>query len=162
MNLMASAPGWLAALLLILVLLAAIQDGWLMRISNLISGAVALGAFGALLLDGPVVGFWQNLLLFAVVLVAGTMMFARSWMGGGDIKLLAASALWFDLSSGWKVLVAIAIAGGLEALIVIGLRRLPWPENLRQRVLLLRQREGIPYGIAIALGVAMTAWWSRS
>jgi prepilin peptidase CpaA len=162
MNLLASAPGWLTALLLTLMLLAAIEDGWRMRISNLISGAIALGAFAALLLDGPMVDFWQNLVLFGAVLVIGTILFARGWMGGGDIKLLAASALWFDLASGWKLLVAVAIAGGIEALIVIGLRRLPWPEAMRTRVLLLQKREGIAYGIAIALGVALMAWWSRS
>jgi prepilin peptidase CpaA len=162
MNLIVSAPGWLAALLLILMLLAAIQDGWNMTISNLTVGAIALGAFGALLLAGPAIGFWQNLLLFAAVLAVGTMMFARGWMGGGDIKLLAASALWFDLASGWKAMVAIAIVGGLEALTLIGLRRLPWPDRMRQRVLLLRRRGGIPYGIAIALGVVLMGWWLRT
>jgi len=108
-----------------------------------------------------VIGLWQNLALFAGVLVAGTAMFSRGWMGGGDVKLFAASALWFDLSTGWRLLVAIAIAGGLETLILIGLRRLPWPAWVPQRVLLLRRREGIPYGVAIALGVALMAWWLR-
>jgi len=162
MNLLASAPDWLTAVLLVLVLLAAIEDGWRMKISNLTSGAIALGAFAALLVDGPMGGFWQNLVLFAAVLVFGTMMFARSWMGGGDIKLLAASALWFDLTSGWKLMVAIAIAGGLETLVIMAMRRLPWPEAMRQRTLLLRRRGDIPYGIAIAFGVGLMAWWSRS
>jgi prepilin peptidase CpaA len=158
MNLLASAPDWLTATFLILLLIAAIEDGWRMKISNLTSGAIALGAFAALLLVGPAIGFWQNLVLFLAVLVVGTFMFGRGWMGGGDIKLLAASALWFDLSSGWRLMVAIAIAGGLEALIVIGMRRLPWPESIRKRAFLLRKREDIPYGIAIALGVALMAW----
>jgi prepilin peptidase CpaA len=162
MNLLASAPGWLAATFLILLLIAAIEDGWRMKISNLTSGAIALGAFAALLLAGPAIGFWQNLVLFAAVLVVGTFMFGRGWMGGGDIKLLAASALWFDLTSGWKLLVAIAIAGGLETLIIFALRRLPWPDAMRQRAFLLRKREDIPYGIAIACGVALMAWWLRS
>jgi prepilin peptidase CpaA len=162
MNLLGSAPGWLTVVFLALVLLAAFEDGWRMRISNLTSGAIALGAFAALLLDGPVVGFWENLVLFASVLVLGTLMFGRGWMGGGDIKLLAACALWFDLASGWKLMVAIAIAGGLETLAIMGLRRLPWSDAIRQRVLLLRRGEGIPYGIAIAFGVALMAWWSRS
>ena len=70
-------------------------------------------------------------------------------------------ALWFDLSSGWKLMIAIAIAGGIEALLVMGLRRLPGPEGAR-RALLLRRREGIPYGIAIASGVALMGWWLRS
>jgi prepilin peptidase CpaA len=161
MNLLASAPGWLATTFLILLLIAAIEDGWRMKISNLTSGAIALGAFAALLLVGPAIGFWQNLVLFATVLVVGTFMFGRGWMGGGDIKLLAASALWFDLSSGWRLMVAIAIAGGLEALIVIAVRRLPWPDVIRKRAFLLRKREAIPYGIAIACGIALMAKWSR-
>ena len=162
MNLLASAPGWLAAILPFLLLIAAMQDGWRMRISNMVSAGIAAGAFVALALDGPVIGLWQNLVLFAAVLAVGTFMFGRGWMGGGDVKLLAASALWFDLSSGWRLLVAIAIAGGIEALIVIGLRRLPWRDSLRRRVLLLRRGDGIPYGIAIAFGVALMAWWLRT
>ena len=162
MNLLATAPDWLAASLLFLLFLAAAEDGWRMQISNLTSGAIAIGAFVAVALDGPIVGLWQNVVLFVAMLVVGTFAFGRSWMGGGDVKLLAGCALWFDLSSGWKALVAIAIVGGIEAIAVILLRKLPWPESWRQRVLLLKRREGIPYGIAIALGVAMMAVWLRS
>ncbi len=162
MNLLASAPGWLTIVFFLLLLAAALQDAWQLRISDWISGAIVIGAIAAAVLDGPTIALWQNIALFAAMLAVGTFMFGRGWMGGGDIKLLAASALWFDLSSGWKLLVAIAIAGGLEALIVIGLRRMPWPDSLRQRTLLLQRRGGIPYGVAIALGVAIMAWWSRS
>ena len=161
MNLLASAPDWLAAMLLFLLLVAAIEDGWRLQINDWTSGAIAVSAFLAIALNGPIVGLWQNVLLFVVVLVIGTMMFSRGWMGGGDIKLLAASVLWFDLSSGWRLLVAIAIAGGIVALLVILLRKLPWPDRLRERVLLLKRREGIAYGIAIALGVALMAYWLR-
>ena len=101
MNLLATAPAWLVAILLFLLLLAAIEDGWRLQISDWTSGAIALAAFLAIGLNGPIVGLWQNFLLFVVVLVIGTAMFARGWMGGGDIKLLAASVLWFDLSSGF-------------------------------------------------------------
>lgn len=161
MNLIATAPDWLIAVLLLLLLLAAIEDGWRLRISDWTSGAVALCAFLAIAIAGPIVGLWQNFLLFALVLVIGTAMFARGWMGGGDIKLLAASVLWFDLSSGWRLLVAIALAGGIVALLVIALRRLPWSDGIRSRALLLKRREGIAYGIAIALGVALMAYWLR-
>lgn len=162
MNLLASAPGWLTTIFFLLLLAAALQDGLRLQISDWISGAIALAAFGALALAGPILGLWQNFAMFAAVLAVGTFAFGRGWMGGGDIKLLAASVLWFDLSSGWRLLVAIAIAGGLEALVVIVLRRLKWPDSVRRRVLLLRPREGIPYGIAIALGVALMGWWLRS
>ena len=161
MRLLVTAPDWLAVLLLILLLLAAIQDGWRLTISDWISGAIALGAFGALVLDGPVSGLWQNFLLFAAVLAVGTFMFGRGWMGGGDIKLLAASALWFNLGDGWRLLVAIALVGGIEALLIIVMRRLPWSDAARNKALLLRRGGPIPYGIAIALGVALMGWWLR-
>lgn len=162
MSLLASAPGWLVALLLLLLLIAAIEDGWRLQISDWTSGAVAALAFLAIAMAGPIVGLWQNFLLFVLVLAIGTAMFARGLMGGGDIKLLAASALWFDLSSGWRLLVSIAVAGAIVAVTVIVLRNLPWSAEARQRVLLLRPREGIAYGIAIALGVALMAYWLRS
>lgn len=161
MTLLASAPGWLAAVLFLLLLIAAVEDGWRMQISDWTSGAVAAGAFLAVAVDGPAIDLWENFLLLALVLAAGTFMFGRGWMGGGDIKLLAASALWFDLSSGWRLLIAIAIAGGIETVILLILRRLPWPERMRDRVLLLRRGGAIPYGIAIALGVALMAYWLR-
>lgn len=161
MKLIASAPDWLIIVLLFLLLAGAIQDGLRLRISDWISGGIAVGAFVALMLDGPVAGLWQNFALFAGVLAVGTFMFGRGWMGGGDIKLLAASALWFDLSNGWRLLIAIALAGGVEALLIIVLRRLPWPDGLRSKLLLLKRGGPIPYGIAIALGVVLMGWWLR-
>lgn len=161
MRLLVTAPDWVAALLLLLLVLAALQDGWRLRISDWISGLVAILAFVALVLDGPVSGLWQNFLLFAGVLAVGTFMFGRGWMGGGDIKLLAASSLWFNLSDGWRLLSAIAIAGGVETLVIMIVRRLPWSDAARSKVLLLSRRGLIPYGIAIALGVALMGWWLR-
>ncbi|HEU4497745.1 MAG TPA: peptidase, partial [Sphingomicrobium sp.] len=73
--------------------------------------------------------------------------------GGGDVKLLAACVLWFDLAQGWKMLAAVAIAGGLEAVLVVMLRFLPWPESLRRRFAWLRKDEALPYGVAIAAGM---------
>lgn len=161
MTLLASAPVWLAAVILILFLLAAIQDLWRLQISDWLSGAVAVGAFLAMAMDGAVAPVWQNLLLFAVVLGLGTLFFARGLMGGGDVKLLAAAALWFDLDQGWKMLAAVAIAGGLEALLIMLLRSLAWPASLRERLAVLRRHEAIPYGVAIAAGVATMAYLLR-
>ena len=82
-------------------------------------------------------------------------------MGGGDVKLMAAAALWLDLSSGWKLFALIAIVGGIETLILLGLRHMRWSDETRSRHLPLRKGEGIPYGVAIALGVALMSWWLR-
>jgi prepilin peptidase CpaA len=153
MTLLASAPGWLAAVLFLFLILAALEDLWRLQIEDWLSAGVALLAFLALALDRPAAGLWQNLLLFATVLGVGTLLFVRGWMGGGDVKLLAACALWFDLDSGWKMLVAVAIAGGLESLAVMLLRLLPWSDRLRQRLAWLRKDEALPYGVAIAAGM---------
>lgn len=157
MTLLASAPGWLAAFLFLLLLLAALEDLWRLQINDWLTGAVAVGAFLALAMDGAAAELWQNLLLFAGVLGVGTLLFVRGWMGGGDVKLLAACALWFNLGDGWKMLVAVAIVGGLETLLMLLLRVLPWPDRLRQRLALLRRDEGVPYGLAILGGMAFIA-----
>ena len=157
MTLLTSAPGWLAAILFLILVVAALQDIWRLEISNWICAAVAVCAFLAIAIGGPIIGLWENLLLFVAVLGLGTLLFARGWMGGGDVKLLAATALWFDLDQGWKMLVAVAILGGLEALIVMLLRLLPWPSRIRQGIESLRRDEGIPYGVAIVAGAMLVA-----
>ena len=155
MTLLASAPDWLAALLILLLVLAAIEDLRRLEINDWVCGAIAAGAFLAVAINGPAGELWQNLLLFAAVLGIGTLLFVRGWMGGGDVKLLAACSLWFDLDLGWKMLVAVAIAGGLETLLVMLLRVLPWPPPLRKRFAVLQRDEGIPYGVAIGAGVML-------
>ena len=63
-------------------------------------------------------------------------------MGGGDVKLAAALALWFSPLSTMKFLVLMSLAGGVLTLIVVILHR-------------VRRRAGkpkIPYGVAIAFG----------
>lgn len=153
MTLLASAPSWLAAILLLLLILAAIEDLWRLEIEDWLSAGVALGAIIAAAIDGPTPGLWQNLLLSALVLGLGWLLFSLGWMGGGDIKLLTACALWLDLSQGWKMLVAVAIAGGLESLIIMMLRLIPWSEAARRHLPWLRTDEAIPYGVAIGAGM---------
>jgi prepilin peptidase CpaA len=161
MTLIASAPDWLVAYLFLLLLLAALEDLWRLEIEDWLSAGVALGAFLALAIDGPIAGLWQNFLLFACVLGGGTLLFVRGWMGGGDVKLLTASALWFDLGQGWKMLVAVAIVGGVETLLVLLLRILPWPEKARRRLAVLRKDEAIPYGLAIMAGMGIIGFTIR-
>jgi prepilin peptidase CpaA len=63
-------------------------------------------------------------------------------MGGGDVKLAAALALWFSPGSTIKFLVLTSLAGGVLTLGVLAWHR-------------ARRREGkpeVPYGVAIAFG----------
>ena len=50
------------------------------------------------------------------------------------------------------MIVAVALAGGLLALLILLLRAFGWSDDIRRRVVLLRPRGGIPYGVAIAAG----------
>ena len=156
MNLAVEAPQWLALIVAILLLAAAAEDAVRLRISNLIVLLVLIGAIVAAVLIGPELSLWKNLVVFLALLGIGTPMFAAGKLGGGDVKLLAAVGLWFDFAGALWMILAVALAGGLLALLVLILRSFGWSEEIRRRVVLLRPRGGIPYGVAIAAGALIT------
>jgi len=157
-NLALAAPNGLALILSILLVAAAVEDAIRLRISNITVLLVLASAVLAAVLAGPEIGLWQNLVVFLGLLAVGTPMFAAGKLGGGDVKLLAAAGLWFDLRGALWMLIAVAIAGGVLALLVLVVRSFGWRDELRRRVVLLRPGGGIPYGVAIAAGslIAMT------
>jgi prepilin peptidase CpaA len=133
----------LFALAAILVV-AAIVDVRTFTISNRLNLTVALLA--------PV--YWASVSLspwpdVAAQLAGGALVFIflggafyAGMMGGGDVKLAAALALWFSPGSTLKFLVLTSLAGGVLTLVLLALHR-------------ARRREGrpeIPYGVAIAFG----------
>lgn len=67
-------------------------------------------------------------------------LFAMGWMGGGDVKLLAALALWLPLLAMLKLLLAMSILGGVLTLAVVAIHRF---RNLKTN-------PEVPYGVAIA------------
>ena len=152
MNLASEAPQWLALILAILLVVAAAEDAARLRISNITVLLVLVGAVVAAVVAGPEVGLWQNLVVVLALLAVGMPMFAAGKLGGGDVKLLAAVGLWFDFKGALWMLIAVAIAGGILALLVLVVRSLKWSEEKRRRIVLLRPGGGIPYGVAIATG----------
>ena len=132
--------GILAAILVI----AAVIDVRTFTISNRLNLTVALLA--------PI--YWLSVALspwpgVAVQLAAGATVFAlfaaafyAGMMGGGDVKLAAALALWFPPHATLQFLVFMSLAGGV---LTIGL--LVWHRAKRRQ-----GRPEIPYGVAIAIG----------
>jgi prepilin peptidase CpaA len=133
----------LLALAVVLVV-AAVIDVRTFTISNRLNAAVALCA--------PV--YWLSVPLtpwpaMAIQLAAGAIVFIllagafyAGMMGGGDVKLAAALALWFPPLLTVRFLLLMSIAGGVLTLAILGWHR-------------ARSREGrpeIPYGVAIAFG----------
>lgn len=137
----------------VLLLLAAGQDLWKLKISNVFPIAlIALYIIRAIIV-GLQTDMWQNLAVFALALSAGTILFAKRWLGGGDVKLFAAAALWFDFTAAPYLLFAITFGGALVALAFIFIRRL-LPTGLGEKTgwESLKRRGPIPYGLAIAIG----------
>ena len=134
----------LLGLLALLLLVAAVTDVRTFTISNRLNAAVALLAplywWSIGLPLWPAVAIQIGVALIVFLLLAAA--FYAGMMGGGDVKLAAALALWFSPSSTLKFLVLMSIAGGALTLIVLGVHR-------------LRKKPGrpeIPYGVAIAFG----------
>lgn len=164
MNLPGLAPIWALLALAALLVAAAIEDMVRLRISNLVSIAVLLLAVVTIVVVGARPSLWENAAVFAATLVVGTVLFGRKMLGGGDVKLLAATSLWFDLSGALRFVVSVALAGGLLAVFLITIRKAGWSDGARQRVVALRHRGGIPYGVAIAAGALfalLLAWQAR-
>lgn len=132
----------LLAALAALLLYAAWGDLRTRTIANRLNLAIALGAplwwlaQGLPWWPGAAIQVGIALLVFAVF--AGC--FALGMMGGGDVKLLAALALWLPPVPMMRMLVVMALAGGVLTLACIALHR-------------ARKAQGqpeIPYGVAIA------------
>ena len=150
------APQWLALLFALLLIAAAVEDAVRLRISNITVGLVLLGAIVTAFILGLEPRMWQNLALLVACLAIGTPLFGRGVLGGGDVKLLAATFAWFNFSAAPWLLMAVSLSGGVLALLIIVLRRVNWSDKARQRAILLQRRGPIPYGVAIAAGALIT------
>lgn len=124
-----------------LLLAAAICDIRKREIPHWTVIAIALLAIPFWLSEG--LALWPDMALqlgvAALVFAVFAAMFAFGWMGGGDVKLLAALALWLPWQALLLMLVVMSFAGGALTLGMLGwskLKRGPNPE--------------IPYGVAIA------------
>lgn len=131
----------LLAILAIGLLIAAFTDLRSRQIGNKLNAAIAIGApffwFATGFSLGEV-GIQLALAAGAFVVLAG--LFALGAMGGGDVKLLTALALWVKPFWFLKLLVIMAIAGGILTL-VLG----AW-HVMRRR----KHKIAIPYGVAIS------------
>lgn len=162
MKLAAEAPLWLALVFALLLIAGAAEDSARLRISNLTCLLILVGAIVAVAVLGPEVAIWQNLAVFGVLLALGMPLFAAGKFGGGDVKLLVATGLWFDLEGGLLMLITVLLAGGVLALLIIAIRTFGWSEAARDRVQLLKAGAGVPYGVAIAVGTLLTTVMLRA
>jgi prepilin peptidase CpaA len=148
---------------------AAASDLLTMTIANRVSLTLVAGfAVVAVLcgLSGTVLA--SHLAAGAAVLAAAFLCFACHWIGGGDAKLAAATALWLGFGNLFEYLIYASILGGALTLLIILFRTVPLPAVLagsEWAERLHRNDAGIPYGIALAAAALIvyphSAWMVR-
>lgn len=125
-------PNWLVLALVALWPLA--------LVSGAVRPAAALGALG----------------IAALLFIAGALLFSRGLVGGGDVKLLCAAALWAGPAATPELLIVTAVLGGVLSLVLLS----PLGAHLHFAGRLFfgppgittvtDERVPVPYGIAIA------------
>ena len=150
------------------LLFAAAHDVAVRTVPNLVSAIVAAAGLGVNALDAQL----------GSALFGGGLVFAgcwycwrRGWIGGGDVKLLTACAMLVPPALVPALVLATALAGGVLALLYLGLARLlqrgdptpagPRPAGLVGRIWRaerrrIRRRLSLPYACAISAGVLLT------
>ena len=134
----------LLGVLLIALLVAAVIDVRTFTISNRLNAFIALLA--PLFWWSSGLPFWPDaaiqvgVAVIVFVVLAGA--FYAGMMGGGDVKLAAAVALWFSPASTLMFLVLMSLAGGVLTLVVVAIHR------TRKKL----GKPEVPYGVAIACG----------
>lgn len=136
------APLILLGLLVLLLLAAGIEDARLRTISNYTNAAIALLALPWWLAIGldPWPGMVIQVALALVTFAVFAMAFHFGMMGGGDVKMIAALALWFPFDHFMSLLIIMSLAGGVITLVMLA------EKYWRRR----NTQPEVPYGIAIA------------
>jgi prepilin peptidase CpaA len=144
----------LLTVFVVLMAAAAFEDFRRLTIPNLVPAALCLlwpahVVAGHPTLYGALGALGCALAVFAV----GAVLFARGWLGGGDVKLLAAVALWHGVRLLPALLLWVALVGGGLGLLCLAMRRSGIGIFLASRGLetvALEDGAGIPYAVAIA------------
>lgn len=135
---------------------AAASDLVTMTIPNRLQLVLVASFFALAALTGmPATEIGFHVLAALIVLAVSFVFFSFGWMGGGDAKLAAATALWFGFSQNLiEYLVLSGLYGGILTVALILARAQPVPLIIPGQAWLTRlldQETGIPYGIALAL-----------
>lgn len=143
-----------------LLALAVVTDLEAMRIPNRICLAIAalypvhvFAAAGAI--------DWQGAIVVAfAVFACGLIPFCLGLMGGGDVKLMAAAALWAGPAAALDFLLVTTFLGGVMAMVMVSPYRFAMALALsrigRDDIGTVLMGRVIPYAVAIAAGGWLT------
>ena len=149
--------------IIFLMVIAMVSDLARYRIPNTLVLAL-LALYPVAVLQAPQPVDWPMALAgMLAVLVVGYFIFAMKWMGGGDIKLLAALALWVGWAGLLDYVFLVAMLGGVFAVAVWCVRRIIPLVVRPSRALprMLQQDAPIAYGVAIAGAFLILMWQGK-
>jgi prepilin peptidase CpaA len=168
-------PLWLLSLVLIV---AAIIDGWLLKVPNWLTVPLVFAGWTAAAYSHGFYGLAWSMAGTAVGLALLLPAYSIGGMGAGDVKLMAGIGAWIGATATFYAFCVVAIIGGAIAVAMVLVRR-RWHKHARQffqiadEILTIRnagelsaiaaERKSsmmlLPYGIPIALGtIAYFAW----
>ena len=131
-----------------LLLWAGLEDIRHREIANWKTGAIVLMAPVWWWANG--LDWWPDAAIQVALAIGVFAVFAAAfhigWMGGGDVKLIAALALWLPFGGFVAMLVAMSLAGGAITLAML----------IEQRLRRRTDKIEIPYGVAIAFAAIVT------
>lgn len=142
-----------------LMAFAASSDLFTMTISNRLSMLLAGGFFVVALIAGTsLAAVGMHMAAAGLVLAVAFVFFWCGWIGGGDAKLAAATAMWFGFDHLLVYLVHAALLGGVLTVVLLLFRQLPLPAFFERQPWIHRLHQpggGVPYGIALAVAALL-------
>jgi prepilin peptidase CpaA len=132
---------------------AAIGDAMTYRIPNILP-ALVVGGFAATAWFEPASFLVGGLLTSFAVFAVGALLFARRLMGGGDVKLLAATSLWCGPEQLTLFALVTAVTAVTLALLMMSPlgRLMPAPPTRLAGGAGAATRQPMPFGVAVAAG----------
>jgi prepilin peptidase CpaA len=146
---------------------AAVTDLHRRRVPNAVTGFVLLSGLVVTALDGGALAPLSGLAALGLVVIALWRPWRLGGIGGGDVKLAAATAVWVGLAELHWFALATALAGGVVALVCFAVAgkaaRADMKANLTLAVMRAelpeapthRTHVSVPYALAIVAGAVV-------
>lgn len=152
------------AVFIVILLAAAVSDVITYRIPNYLVLALAAAFFAAAAIHYAQTNWLSHIGAALGCLVVGFALYQYRQVGAGDVKLLGVVALWAGTSGLIALLLFMSISGLLALPLILFARFLVakaqagnlWKAQWQVPRVLTR-RQGVPYGVAIALGGILTS-----
>ncbi len=175
-GLVANWPIWLLSAILIV---AAIIDGWILKVPNWLTFPLVFAGWAAAAWCGGLSGLAWSMAGTLVGLGLLFPAYAIGGMGAGDVKLMAGIGAWIGATATFYAFCVSSIIGGVIAVAMVLYRR-RWHHHFLQflrivdEILVIRNADTLsaiaaerkstmlllPYGIPIALGTIAYFCWS--